>query len=188
PRTGGRGGSTCSTGCGRWRTRSCGSPRTRRAGSGRCTSWRARRWSTRAARSSPPPGTARAWRSPTWTWRRRWRPRGGRWRTCGTGGPRRTTSWRRAREAAVSGRPIRIAAAAAHFGRDLEFDLARIAKLIEDARREGARLLVLPDAALGGYLGDLRHPDPEALPPALRPDDPLITRVARLAAARSEEH
>jgi nitrilase len=77
---------------------------------------------------------------------------------------------------------IRIAAAAAHFGRDLEFDLARIAKLIEDARREGADLLVLPDAALGGYLADLRHPDPEALPPALKPDDPLILRVAGMAA------
>jgi predicted amidohydrolase len=77
---------------------------------------------------------------------------------------------------------IRIAAAAAHFGRDLEFDLARITKLIDDARTSGARLLVLPDAALGGYLADLRHPDPEALPPALKPDDPLIHRVARLAA------
>lgn len=77
---------------------------------------------------------------------------------------------------------VRIAAASAHFGRDLEFDLARIAKLIGDARAEGAGLLVLPDAALGGYLADLRHPDPEALPPALRPDDPMIGRVAALAA------
>ncbi|MFF5111983.1 carbon-nitrogen hydrolase family protein [Streptosporangium sp. NPDC000095] len=77
---------------------------------------------------------------------------------------------------------IRIAAASAHFGRDLEFDLRRIAKLIDDARRAGARLLVLPDAALGGYLADLRHPDPDALPPALDPDDPLIKRVGELAA------
>jgi predicted amidohydrolase len=76
---------------------------------------------------------------------------------------------------------IRIAAAAAHFGRDLEFDLGRIAKLIHDARESGASLLVLPDAALGGYLADLRHPDPEALPPALKPDDPLLARVAALA-------
>ncbi|MDX6328111.1 MAG: hypothetical protein QOI83_494 [Streptomycetaceae bacterium] len=76
----------------------------------------------------------------------------------------------------------RIAAAAAHFGRDLEFGLARIAKLIADARAEGAGLLVLPDATLGGYLADLRHPDPDALPPALKPDDPLIMRVAALAA------
>src|SRR5882672_8472928 len=77
---------------------------------------------------------------------------------------------------------VRIAAAAAHFGRDLDFDLGRIAKLIDDARGQGAALLVLPDAALGGYLADLRHPDPDALPPALKPDDPIIFEVARLAA------
>ncbi|GAB1817902.1 carbon-nitrogen hydrolase family protein [Herbidospora sp. RD11066] len=77
---------------------------------------------------------------------------------------------------------LRIAAASAHFGRDLEFDLQRVAKLIADARLEGAGLLVLPDATLGGYLADLRHPDPSALPPALDPDDPLIKRVAELAA------
>jgi predicted amidohydrolase len=59
--------------------------------------------------------------------------------------------------------PIRIAAVAAHFGRDLEFCLARIASLIEHARASGAALLVLPDAALGGYLADLRHPDPDEL-------------------------
>ncbi|QNP68352.1 carbon-nitrogen hydrolase family protein [Streptomyces roseirectus] len=76
---------------------------------------------------------------------------------------------------------IRIAAVAAHFGRDLEFDLARITKLIDDARAAGAALLVLPDAALGGYLADLRHPDPDALPPALKPDDPLLRQIALLA-------
>ncbi|HEY4455911.1 MAG TPA: carbon-nitrogen hydrolase family protein [Pseudonocardiaceae bacterium] len=76
---------------------------------------------------------------------------------------------------------VRIAAVAAHFGRDLEFDLARIGKLIDDARKEQTDLLVLPDAALGGYLADLRHPDPDALPPALAPDDPLLRKVAELA-------
>jgi nitrilase len=76
---------------------------------------------------------------------------------------------------------FRLAAAAAHFGRDLDFDLRRVAKLIADARAAGAGLLVLPDAALGGYLADLRHPDPEALPPALKPDDPLLASVAALA-------
>jgi predicted amidohydrolase len=76
----------------------------------------------------------------------------------------------------------RLAAAAAHFGRDLDFCLRRIAKIIADARAAGAGLLVLPDAALGGYLADLRHPDPEALPPALKPDDPLLASVAALAA------
>jgi predicted amidohydrolase len=81
------------------------------------------------------------------------------------------------------GRLTRVAAAAAHFGRDLEFDLGRIGKIIEDARASGVALLVLPDAALGGYLADLRHPDPEALPPALKPDDPLLDRIAAMAGA-----
>jgi predicted amidohydrolase len=75
----------------------------------------------------------------------------------------------------------RLAAAAAHFGRDLEFDLRRVAKIISDARTAGAGLLVLPDAALGGYLADLRDPDPGTRPPALKPDDPLLARVAELA-------
>jgi nitrilase len=77
---------------------------------------------------------------------------------------------------------VRIAAVSAHFGRDLEFDLRRVAKLIDDARQAGAALLVLPDAALGGYLADLRHPDPEALPPMLTADDPLLKRIGALAA------
>ena len=75
----------------------------------------------------------------------------------------------------------RIAAAAAHFGRDLEHDLGRIGKLIGDARAAGVGLLVLPDAALGGYLADLRHPDPSAFPPALKPDDPIFERIAATA-------
>ncbi|WP_250009178.1 carbon-nitrogen hydrolase family protein [Actinoplanes sp. M2I2] len=75
----------------------------------------------------------------------------------------------------------RIAAAAAHFGRNLEHDLGRIGKLIADAHASGAGLLVLPDAALGGYLADLRHPDPSAFPPALTPDDPLFERIAAAA-------
>ncbi|WP_236795110.1 carbon-nitrogen hydrolase family protein [Amycolatopsis sp. GM8] len=77
---------------------------------------------------------------------------------------------------------IRIGAVAAHFGRDLDFDLQRIGTLIEHARSSGASLLVLPDAALGGYLADLRHPDPEALPPALDVDGPEIAKVAAMAA------
>ena len=76
---------------------------------------------------------------------------------------------------------IRIGAVAAAFGRDLEFGLQRITTIVDQARRAGVRLLVLPDAALGGYLADLRHPDPDALPPALTPDDPLIGKVTELA-------
>ena len=77
---------------------------------------------------------------------------------------------------------IRIGAVAAKFGRDLDFDLQRIATLIDHARQSGVSLLVLPDAALGGYLADLRRPDPDALPPALALNDPHIRRVAALAA------
>ena len=77
---------------------------------------------------------------------------------------------------------LRIAAVAAHFGRDLDFDLQRIGTLIEHARTAGAGLLVLPDAALGGYLADLRNPDPDTLPPALEPDHPHIKQIAELAA------
>jgi nitrilase len=77
---------------------------------------------------------------------------------------------------------IRIGAVAAKFGRDLDFDLQRIATLIEHARQSGVTLLVLPDAALGGYLDDLRRPDPDALPPALALDNPHIRKVAALAA------
>jgi N-carbamoylputrescine amidase len=76
---------------------------------------------------------------------------------------------------------VRLAAAAAHFGRDLEFDLRRVAKIIADARAAGASLLVLPDAALGGYVDDLRRPGLDALPPALPPDHPVLARVAELA-------
>ncbi|MFC4000071.1 carbon-nitrogen hydrolase family protein [Prauserella oleivorans] len=76
---------------------------------------------------------------------------------------------------------LRIAAVAAHFGRDLDFDMQRIGTLIEHARGSGAALLVLPDAALGGYLADLRHPDPDTLPPALPPDSPYLTKIGELA-------
>jgi predicted amidohydrolase len=77
--------------------------------------------------------------------------------------------------------PLRIAAAAAHFGRDLARSVERIAMIIDAARKAGAGLLVLPDAALGGYLADLRSPDPEALPPAIGPDALEIRRIVALA-------
>ena len=73
----------------------------------------------------------------------------------------------------------RLAAAAAAFGRDLEFDLQRIATLIGHAHRDRVELLVLPDAALGGYLPSW-EPVSE-LPPALTPDDPVFAQLAELA-------
>jgi nitrilase len=77
---------------------------------------------------------------------------------------------------------MRVAGVAAAFGRDLDFDLARFTGIVDHARRAGVALLVLPDAALGGYLADLHDPDPAGLPPALAPDDPLLGKVAAAAA------
>ncbi|HEX2263435.1 MAG TPA: hypothetical protein VHH52_06665 [Pseudonocardiaceae bacterium] len=71
---------------------------------------------------------------------------------------------------------------AARFSRDLDFDLQRITTLIEHARQLAVGLLVLPDAALGDYLDDLRSPNPDTLPPALALDDPHVRKVAALAA------
>ena len=76
----------------------------------------------------------------------------------------------------------RLAAAAAHFGRDLDRCLDRVLGIIDDARAAGVALLVLPDATLGGYLADLRSPDPEAPPPAIPRDSPLLGRVVAAAA------
>lgn len=75
----------------------------------------------------------------------------------------------------------RIGAVAAHFGRDLPRALAKIEGIIADARAAGVGLLVLPDATLGGYLSDLRRPDPAAMPPGLREDSWEVQRVAALA-------
>ncbi|MBT0568086.1 carbon-nitrogen hydrolase family protein [Williamsia sp. CHRR-6] len=74
-----------------------------------------------------------------------------------------------------------IGAVAAHFGRDLDRGLSKIRTIIAGAARDGVDLLVLPDAALGGYLGDLRSPDVTALPPTLRVDGPEIAMVAAAA-------
>lgn len=76
---------------------------------------------------------------------------------------------------------LRIAAVAAHFGRDLTRALAKIEGIVGDARAAGAGLLVLPDATLGGYLSDLRHPDPLALPPGLAESSYEIQRVIAMA-------
>jgi predicted amidohydrolase len=77
---------------------------------------------------------------------------------------------------------LKVGAVAAGFTRDLEFDLSRIEALIRHGRREEVQLLVLPDAALGGYLLDLSPDQPATdLPPALGLDDPLISKVIAMA-------
>ncbi len=77
--------------------------------------------------------------------------------------------------------PITIGAVAAHFGRDVDRGVAKVVGIVESAAREGVQLLVFPDACLGGYLGDLRDPDPADPPPALDPDGPEIAAVVAAA-------
>ncbi len=79
---------------------------------------------------------------------------------------------------------VRLAAAAAAFTRDVAFDLDRIRVIVTHAREAGAAVLALPDGALGGYVHDLRGPDPEApavLPPVLDPQGPEVRAVAGMA-------
>lgn len=76
---------------------------------------------------------------------------------------------------------LRLAAVAAHFGRDVDRALLKIAGIVDDARAQATDLLVLPYGTLGGYIGDLRHPDPDALPPALSLDGPELRQVSALA-------
>ncbi|HEV2638188.1 MAG TPA: carbon-nitrogen hydrolase family protein [Actinocrinis sp.] len=77
---------------------------------------------------------------------------------------------------------LRMAAAAAEFGRDLQQDFDTVERLIRQARADGVRLLALPEACLGGYLLSLDDgADLDAGPPALAVDGPEIRRLAALA-------
>jgi predicted amidohydrolase len=71
-----------------------------------------------------------------------------------------------------------IAAVAAPFGRDVEDGFRRIGRALGEARVCGARLVVLPEGALGGYVGD---DDPAAAPRGLHRDGPELARLATLA-------
>jgi predicted amidohydrolase len=74
---------------------------------------------------------------------------------------------------------LTIAAAAAPFSRDMDACFATTQRLLDEARDKGAGLVVLPEAALGGYVETL-HEDTEP-PPALDPDGPELRRVMELA-------
>jgi predicted amidohydrolase len=76
---------------------------------------------------------------------------------------------------------VRIGAVAAHFGRDIGRALVKIEGIIRDARQARVELLVFPDATLGGYLSDLRHPDPLSIPPGLTEDSHEIGKIRALA-------
>ena len=80
---------------------------------------------------------------------------------------------------------MRLAAVAAHFGRELDRAVAKVAGIVESARADGVDLLVLPHGTLGGYLSDLRDPgaEPDLLPPGLAADGAEVRAVADLAGA-----
>jgi len=74
---------------------------------------------------------------------------------------------------------VAIGAVAAPFDRDIEAGFARIGAILDDAREQGVDLVVLPEAAIGGYVADLH--DVAEPPPALDPDGPEIRRLVDLA-------
>jgi predicted amidohydrolase len=76
---------------------------------------------------------------------------------------------------------VRLAAAAAHFTRDIGFDLDRIKMIVAHARDAGVEVLALPDGTLGGYLTDLRRPDDGCLPPLLEPNGDEVRSVIDIA-------
>ena len=76
---------------------------------------------------------------------------------------------------------LRVAAAAAYFGRDLDAALHRVEAIVRHARRAGVRLLVLPHAVLGGYLSDLEDAGPDELPPTFTADDPVFETLRSVA-------
>ncbi|MGW0035449.1 carbon-nitrogen hydrolase family protein [Gordonia sp. NPDC003376] len=78
-------------------------------------------------------------------------------------------------------RTVTLGALAGHFGRDVARGVAKAVGIVEAAVRDGVDLLVFPDATLGGYIGDLRSPDPEDLPPALDPDGPELAAITKAA-------
>lgn len=73
-----------------------------------------------------------------------------------------------------------IAAVAAPFGRDLKACFRTIERVLGEARVCGAKLVVLPEAALGGYVESLHGADVEP-PPALDVEGPELRRVCELA-------
>jgi len=78
-----------------------------------------------------------------------------------------------------------IGSVAANFTRDLEENYRTIARYVDLARAAGVDFLVLPEAAIGGYLSSLgNHGDTartaRSLPPAIRLDGPEIARVREI--------
>ncbi|MEV2225830.1 carbon-nitrogen hydrolase family protein [Nocardia vinacea] len=75
----------------------------------------------------------------------------------------------------------RIAALAGHFGRDIGRALEKLDGIFERLVQDGVDLLVLPDATLGGYIGDLRNPTAGPLPEPIDPDGPELRMLCSMA-------
>lgn len=79
-----------------------------------------------------------------------------------------------------------LAAVSANFTRDLEQNYALIAALTAQARERRVDFMVLPEAAVGGYLSSLgNHGDTvkttqRSLPPAIRLDGPELRRIQQI--------
>jgi predicted amidohydrolase len=73
---------------------------------------------------------------------------------------------------------IRVAGAAAHFGRDLDAAMHRIEAIVRHSRRAGVRLIVLPHGTLGGSISDC---PPDDLPRSFTPDEPIFDELRALA-------
>lgn len=69
-----------------------------------------------------------------------------------------------------------VAAVSDSYGRDVERCLARMERTVAEARSWGARLVVFPEATLGGYLSTSGPP-----PPALSRDGGHVDRLAAIA-------
>ncbi|MEM8621669.1 MAG: carbon-nitrogen hydrolase family protein [Actinomycetota bacterium] len=76
---------------------------------------------------------------------------------------------------------LTIAAVAAPFDRDIDAGFERIADILNEARSRGAQLVVLPEAAIGGYVADLHLGAGVDPPPSLRSDGPEVARLTALA-------
>lgn len=81
---------------------------------------------------------------------------------------------------------LTVGTVAENFSRNLEENYATIARLIDEARAKGVKLLALPEAAIGGYLSALgNHGDSklaaDSLPPALPLDGPELRKVIDMA-------
>jgi len=79
---------------------------------------------------------------------------------------------------------IRAVAVAAHFGRDLDACFARIEAILAVASERKADLVVLPDAALGGYLPGFDGVQAVDRPEALDPEGSEVKRLMALAGDR----